>query len=288
MKRQREDTDSQMTATATSTTTSLVTIRTTTTTLSSNTTINKVKQFFSCKDITTKILSIILKTSTPIVWLSVLLVCKDWNRILNCRTFWREMFQQKFVERMTLVTEEKYRSNASMFKTFSYLQRWACLTQQINVSNNIATTTISNNTITTSNYSKYGYFIDPNYGNDNTLLMEGQFCNGKLVQGICYIVNCEIQEGQFDSEGLFVSGDFEIWNPPLDGWTRFVGVCNPHNGWRDEGTAFWNDGMTYCGYFKRYDRHGFGYMSNAKGEITCSGVWRNDVLIIPEFLLNWD
>jgi hypothetical protein len=111
--------------------------------------------------------------------------------------------------------------------------------------------------------------------------MEGQFCNGhRLMQGICYIVDSEIQEGQFDADGLFVSGEFEIWNPPADGWTRFVGVCNPRNGWRDEGIAFWPNGMTYCGFFKRYDRHGFGYMSNAKGEITCSGVWRNDMLII--------
>ena len=260
MKRQRRSSStSSLTTTATNISKNRIKKRRSSTT---------VQQFFICKDIIAIIVCVVLKTSTPTAWLSLLLVCKDWNNILNSSAFWKELFMEKFSERTTLIGV-KYRSNPAIFGTFSYLQRWACLTQRIPINNNALT--------------KYGYFTESNY-NGQIILTEGRLFNGHLEQGVCYVVDSEIQEGDFNSQGQFVSGEFDVWNPSVDGWTRFVGVCNPQNGWRDEGTAFWPDGSSYFGQFKRNYRHGIGYMSNAKGEITCSGVWKKDVLVIPDDL----
>jgi hypothetical protein len=201
---------------------------------------------------------------------SIALVCKAWCNAINDIKLWHPMFKQKESELIARIGP-KYRMYPSSFANFTLLQRWACLRE-----------TILNDALPAL-FCGYATVLKSSTHNNSTYIniREGRFVNGELRDGVEYDLEDEIKEGSFRANGTIKTGKFEIWEPLEGQWRTFRGEFNPHLGYRDFGTATWDDGSTYCGEFKHCDRQGIGFMKDSAGNITMAGEWHHDKLTIP-------
>jgi hypothetical protein len=201
---------------------------------------------------------------------SIALVSKTWCNAINDIRLWLPMFEEKESERIAWIGP-KYRMYPTSFVNFTLLQRWACLRE-----------TILNDALPAL-FCGYATVLKSSTHNNGTNIniREGRFVNGELRNGVEYDLEDEIKEGTFRANGSIKTGNFEIWEPSEGQWRTFRGDFNPHLGYRDFGTATWDDGSTYCGEFKHCDRQGIGFMKDSAGNITMAGEWHHDKLILP-------
>jgi hypothetical protein len=201
---------------------------------------------------------------------SIALVCKTWCNAINDIRLWLPLFEQKESERIVLIGP-KYRMHPTSFVNFTLLQRWACLRE-----------TILNDALPAL-FCGYATVLKSSTHNNGTNIniREGRFVNGELRNGVEYDLEDEIKEGTFRANGTIKTGNFEIWEPSEGQWRTFRGEFNPHLGYKDFGTATWDDGSTYSGEFKHCDRQGIGFMKDSAGNITMAGEWHHDKLILP-------
>jgi hypothetical protein len=208
---------------------------------------------------------------------SIALTCKLWFNAINDIRLWWPLFEQKELECIKLIGP-KYRMYPESSRNFTFPQRWECL-RHIFMKNMLPDGFCGYATVVTTQGKRNNFTNDCK--NKRINIREGKFINGQLRVGVEYDLNDEIKEGIFLPDGAIKTGNYEVWEPSVGQWRTFSGEFNPHLGFRDFGTAMWDDGTTYTGEFKQCDRHGIGYMKDTTGGITVAGEWQNDILIIP-------
>lgn len=193
--------------------------------------------------------------------LSLPLVCRLWNDVLKHDSLWWKIFEYLESQLQGLMAG-RYRMRPSVFSNLTHLQRFACA---FPISHPAEEFTGYGCTCTLEEYGQ--------------VYREGWFESGALRVGISYVIGVHIEEGEFDVHGCFVYGQFDVWKPGEGQWVRFFGRVCPHDDYRDEGIAIWEDGSTYKGQFHYCDLDGFGTFKDQHGVTIASGLWHQNNLV---------